>query len=67
MAVGRVGIGALAVAVLTVDYGRLPYIALMLAASFGSYSLIKKRLVAAAGRGPVRRVGRAGACPRWRT
>ncbi len=39
-----VGIGALAVAVLTVDYGRLPYIALVLAVSFGSYSLIKKRL-----------------------
>ncbi len=29
---------------LTVDYGRLPYIALLLAASFGSYSLVKKRL-----------------------
>ncbi|GAA3347461.1 EamA family transporter RarD [Amorphoplanes nipponensis] len=39
-----VGTGALAVAVLTVDYGHLPYIALVLAASFGSYSLIKKRL-----------------------
>ena len=39
-----VGIGALAVAVLTVDYGRLPYIALILAASFGSYGMIKKRL-----------------------
>ena len=39
-----VGIGGLAVAVLTVDYGHLPYIALVLAASFGSYSLIKKRL-----------------------
>jgi chloramphenicol-sensitive protein RarD len=39
-----VGVGAAAVAVLTVDYGRLPYIALLLAASFGSYSLIKKRL-----------------------
>jgi chloramphenicol-sensitive protein RarD len=39
-----VGMGALAVVVLTVDYGRLPYIALVLAASFGSYSLIKKRL-----------------------
>jgi len=39
-----VGTGALAVAVLTVDYGRLPYIALVLAASFGSYSLVKKRL-----------------------
>ena len=31
-------------AVLTVDYGRLPYIALLLAGSFGSYSLVKKRL-----------------------
>ena len=40
----RSAIGAVAVAVLTVDYGRLPYIALMLAASFGSYSLVKKRL-----------------------
>lgn len=39
-----VGIGGIAVAVLTVDYGHLPYIALVLAASFGSYSLIKKRL-----------------------
>jgi chloramphenicol-sensitive protein RarD len=39
-----VGIGATAVAVLTIDYGHLPYIALLLAASFGSYSLIKKRL-----------------------
>ncbi|MEU4622441.1 EamA family transporter RarD [Actinoplanes sp. NPDC023801] len=39
-----VGIGALAVAILTVDYGRLPYIALILAASFGSYGLIKKRM-----------------------
>jgi chloramphenicol-sensitive protein RarD len=39
-----VGVGGIAVAVLTVDYGHLPYIALLLAASFGSYSLIKKRL-----------------------
>jgi len=39
-----VGVGAVAVAVLTIDYGHLPYIALTLAASFGSYSLIKKRL-----------------------
>ncbi|MEJ3748327.1 EamA family transporter RarD [Actinomycetes bacterium KLBMP 9797] len=38
------GIGAAAVAVLTIDYGRLPYIALTLAASFGGYSLVKKRL-----------------------
>jgi chloramphenicol-sensitive protein RarD len=39
-----VGVGGLAVAVLTVDYGRLPYIALSLAVSFGAYSLVKKRL-----------------------
>jgi chloramphenicol-sensitive protein RarD len=39
-----VGIGAAAVAVLTVDYGRLPWIALVLACSFGMYGFIKKRL-----------------------
>jgi chloramphenicol-sensitive protein RarD len=39
-----VATGAVAVVVLTVDYGRLPWIALILAASFGTYSLIKKRL-----------------------
>jgi chloramphenicol-sensitive protein RarD len=39
-----VAVGGVAVVVLTVDYGRLPYIALLLAASFGSYSLVKKRL-----------------------
>ncbi len=39
-----VGVGGLAVAILTIDYGHLPYIALILAASFGSYSLIKKRM-----------------------
>ncbi|GAA2566747.1 EamA family transporter RarD [Winogradskya consettensis] len=39
-----VGIGVVAVGVLTVDYGHLPYIALTLAVSFGSYSLVKKRL-----------------------
>ncbi|MFC7549086.1 EamA family transporter RarD [Plantactinospora sp. GCM10030261] len=38
------GLGALAVAVLTVDYGRLPYLALVLACTFGSYGLVKKRL-----------------------
>ncbi len=38
------GIGTAAVIVLTVDYGRPPYIALVLAASFGSYGLVKKRL-----------------------
>lgn len=36
------GIGAVAVAILTLDYGRLPWIALVLAASFGSYGLVKK-------------------------
>ncbi len=38
------GLGALAVVVLTVDYGRLPWIALTLAVSFASYGLVKKRL-----------------------
>jgi chloramphenicol-sensitive protein RarD len=38
------GVGAAAVGVLTVDYGRLPHIALILAASFGSYGLVKKQL-----------------------
>jgi chloramphenicol-sensitive protein RarD len=36
------GIGFLAVAVLTVDYGRPPVIALVLAFSFGTYGLAKK-------------------------
>jgi chloramphenicol-sensitive protein RarD len=38
------GVGTVAVAVLTVDYGRLPWIALVLAGSFASYGLVKKRL-----------------------
>jgi chloramphenicol-sensitive protein RarD len=38
-----VGIAALAVAVLTIDYGRPPWIALTLACSFGAYGLIKNR------------------------
>lgn len=38
------GIGGLAVAVLTVDYGRPPYLALVLALSFAGYGLVKKRL-----------------------
>ena len=37
------GIAALAVVVLTVDYGRLPWVALILAFSFGSYGLCKKQ------------------------
>ncbi|WP_326819465.1 EamA family transporter RarD [Streptosporangium sp. NBC_01756] len=39
---GAVGLGTLAVVVLTVDYGRPPWIALVLAVSFGTYGLIKK-------------------------
>lgn len=39
-----IGVGAAAVAVLTVDYGHVPYLALTLAMSFGAYGLIKKRL-----------------------
>jgi chloramphenicol-sensitive protein RarD len=39
-----VAIGALAVVVLAVDYGRPPYIALTLACSFGLYGLVKKRV-----------------------
>lgn len=37
-----VGLGAVAVVVLTIGYGRLPWIALVLAASFGFYGLMKK-------------------------
>ncbi|MEI7655624.1 MAG: EamA family transporter RarD [Actinomycetes bacterium] len=37
-----ISIATAAVAVLAVDYGRLPWIALVLASSFGSYGLLKK-------------------------
>ncbi|MGI8328457.1 EamA family transporter RarD [Actinomadura scrupuli] len=37
-----IGLGVLSVVVLTIGYGRLPWIALLLAASFGTYGLIKK-------------------------
>ncbi|HSI93093.1 MAG TPA: EamA family transporter RarD [Jiangellaceae bacterium] len=43
------GLAAVAVVILTVDYGRPPWIALILAFSFGTYGLIKKK----AGVGPV--------------
>ena len=36
------GVAVVAVAVLTVDYGRLPWVALTLAFSFGIYGLLKK-------------------------
>jgi chloramphenicol-sensitive protein RarD len=38
-----VGIGSVAIVVLTIDYGRLPWIALVLATSFGLYGYFKKR------------------------
>jgi len=41
-------IGAVAVVVLTLDYGRLPWIALTLAFSFGTYGLLKKQAGVAA-------------------
>ena len=39
-----VGIATLGVLILTIDYGRLPWVALALAISWGSYGLIKKQL-----------------------
>jgi chloramphenicol-sensitive protein RarD len=44
-----IGLGTVAVLVLTVDYGRPPWIALGLAASFATYGLIKKRVGATVG------------------
>lgn len=37
------GLAALAVLVLTLDYGRVPWVALALATSFGTYGLLKKQ------------------------
>ena len=42
MQVVALGFGAVAVGVLTVAYGRVPWIALVLACSFGGYSFLKK-------------------------
>ena len=42
------GLAAAAVAVLTIDYGSLPWIALVLAVSFATYGFIKNRLGAGA-------------------
>ncbi|NUO58954.1 MAG: EamA family transporter RarD [Hamadaea sp.] len=39
-----VAVGVVSVVVLAVDYGRLPWIALTLACSFGLYGLVKKRV-----------------------
>lgn len=38
-----IAIAAIAVAILTIDYGRPPWIALILAFSFGTYGLVKKK------------------------
>ncbi|MGJ9413244.1 EamA family transporter RarD [Aeromicrobium sp. CF4.19] len=38
-----VAVGAVAVVVLTLDYGRLPWIALLVAGSFAAYGFLKKR------------------------
>lgn len=43
-----VGIASLAIVVLTLDYGRLPWIALSLACSFAGYGFLKKRVSAGA-------------------
>lgn len=39
-----IGLGTLAVAILTVDYGHIPWIAIVLALSFGIYGLAKNKL-----------------------
>ena len=44
-----VGVGVVAVIVLTVDYGHVPVIALTLACSFGTYGLLKNRVGADVG------------------
>jgi chloramphenicol-sensitive protein RarD len=47
------GLGLLAVVVITIDYGRPPWIALVLACSFGTYGLIKKQVGVPAAQGLV--------------
>ncbi|MBD8870787.1 EamA family transporter RarD [Nocardioides donggukensis] len=42
------GVAATAVVILTLDYGRLPWVALLLACSFGTYGLTKKKANAGA-------------------
>ncbi len=46
-----VALGAVAVAILSFDYGRLPWLALLLAISFGTYGFIKKGTSASAPEG----------------
>jgi chloramphenicol-sensitive protein RarD len=45
------GLGGLAMAVLAVEYGRPPYLAVALALTFSGYSLLKKRLAVPAAEG----------------
>ncbi|WP_447643748.1 EamA family transporter RarD [Nocardioides zeae] len=40
---GALALAGVAVVVLTVDYGRLPFVAILLALSFGTYGLVKKK------------------------
>src|SRR4051794_19123495 len=40
--IAALALGTIAVVVLTIDYGRLPWIALVLALSFGTYGFVKK-------------------------
>ncbi|MCG8921555.1 EamA family transporter RarD [Lentzea sp. CC55] len=42
--VAAIGVAVIAVIVLTIDYGRLPVISLVLACSFGIYGLLKKKV-----------------------
>jgi chloramphenicol-sensitive protein RarD len=42
--VAAIGVAVVAVIVLTIDYGRLPVISLVLACSFGVYGLLKKKV-----------------------
>lgn len=44
-----VGIAAIAMIVLAVGYGKVPWIAIVLACTFGTYGLVKKRVGASAG------------------
>lgn len=52
-----VALGAVAVAVLTVDGGHVPWLALVLAFSFGTYGLIKKQVGVGAAEGLLVEVG----------
>ncbi|ONI84430.1 EamA family transporter [Actinosynnema sp. ALI-1.44] len=46
-----VGVGAAAAVVLTVEYGRLPWIAITLAVAFGTYGVLKKSVAVPAAEG----------------